>query len=381
MSFPASFAGDLQAEAERLGFVLCGIAPAQPAPHHAAFTRWLAQGLHGGMAYLARERDISARADPRRLMENCRSVISLAVRYPAPAQLEIQSGYPFGRIAAYACSTDYHLTLPRRMGTFGDVLRRMTGIGELAIRSYTDSAPILERNFAQLAGMGWIGKNTCLISPRFGSYLLLAELLVTIELPPAEPFPFDRCGTCRRCIEACPTACIRPDRTLDAGRCISYLTIEHKGIIPRELRPKLDSWIFGCDVCQQVCPWNRLSAQQSFDPAFAPRFPPSPDLHGELRLSVQEFRRRYADTPLSRPKRRGYLRNAAVALGNVRNPQDVPLLAEVLQSEPEPLVRAHAAWALGQVGTSAARTALSAARRHEPAPQVREEIALALQAG
>jgi len=380
MSFPASIAIDLQAEAERLGFVYCGIAPAQPAPHYAVFTRWLAQGLHGGMAYLARAHEITARADPRRLMENCRSVISLAVRYPAPEQIEVKEGYPYGRIAAYACAADYHIVLPQRMEALQAVVRRLTG-SQVAMRSFTDTAPILERGFARLAGMGWIGKNTCLISPRFGSYLLLAELLVSAELPPAEPFPFDRCGTCRRCIQACPTGCIRPDRTLDAARCISYLTIEHKGVIPRDLRPKLGNWIFGCDICQQVCPWNRRSARQPFDPLFAPRLPPSPDLRSELTLSAEDFRRRCAGTPLTRPKRRGYLRNVAVALGNGRNPQDVPLLAAVLQGEAEPLVRAHAAWALGQIDSAAARAALAAARRREAEPLVQGEIEQALQAG
>lgn len=379
MSFPASITIDLQAEAERLGFVYCGIAPAQPAPHYAVFTRWLAQGLHGGMAYLARAREIAARADPRRLMESCRSVISLAARYPAPEQIEPKEGYPYGRIAAYACAADYHTILPQRMEALQAVLQRIAG-ARVAIRNFTDAAPILERDFARLAGMGWIGKNTCLISPRFGSYLLLAETLTDLELPPAEPFPFDRCGACRRCIEACPTGCIRPDRTLDAARCISYLTIEHKGIIPRDLRPKLGNWIFGCDICQQVCPWNRRSARQPYNPLFAPRLSPSPDLRGELTLSAEEFRRRYAGTPLARPKRRGYLRNVAIAMGNGRNLQDVPLLAAVLRDEPEPLVRAHAAWALGQINAPTARAALSAARRREMEPLVQEEIVQALQA-
>ena len=213
-------------------------------------------------------------------------------------------------------------------------------------RWYTDSGPLLERDLAQRAGLGWIGKNTCLINPQQGSYFFLAELLLGVALQPDPPFTQDRCGACTRCIDACPTGCIRPDRTLDARRCISYLTIELKGEIPEELRPRLGNWVFGCDVCQQVCPWNRFAPEQG-DPAFAPRPGiPAPELVAELALTAEEFKRKFTGSPVLRAKRRGYLRNVAVALGNQGDPAALPALERAAAEDPEPLVREHAAWAV-----------------------------------
>jgi epoxyqueuosine reductase len=196
--------------------------------------------------------------------------------------------------------------------------------------------------------LGWIGKNTCLINPKQGSYFLLAEILVGIELEPDLPFTADRCGTCTRCIRACPTGCILPNRTLDARRCISYLTIENKGEIPPELRMQMGNWAFGCDICQMVCPWNRFSAKE-YDQALA-AYPgqPNPDLRAELMLTPQDFNRKFKESPIQRARRRGYLRNVAVALGNSGNPAGEPALERALQDN-EALVRSHADWALIQI--------------------------------
>jgi epoxyqueuosine reductase len=283
-------------------------------------------------------------------------------------------------VAAYAWGDDYHAVIPPRLEQLAEFIERETG-RPVPHRAYTDTGPLLERDLAQRAGLGWIGKNTCLIHPRLGSCFFLAELLLAIELEPDPPFLADRCGSCTRCLQACPTGCILPDRTLDAARCISYLTIELKGAVPPELRPQLGDWVFGCDVCQQVCPWNERFAQASDLQEFDPRpGVPAPDLIEELRLSQEDFSRKFRRSPLKRARRRGYLRNLAVALGNSADPFAVPALARALEDEAEPLVRAHAAWALGQIGGPQALAALEQASHAESDPQVLAEIRAALAA-
>jgi epoxyqueuosine reductase len=279
-----------------------------------------------------------------------------------------------GQVASYAWGDDYHYQIPPRLKQLVAFIE--TQVGEpVPNRYYTDTGPILERDLAQRAGLGWIGKNTCLINPAQGSYILLAEILLGIDLEPDPPFTADRCGSCTRCIDACPTACILPDRTIDAKSCISYLTIELKNPIPAQLRPQLDNWIFGCDICQQVCPWNERFATSTSDQAFTIR--PGvidPDLLTELELSPEEFNRKFKNHPIKRAKRRGYLRNVAVALGNLRDTAALRPLVGILQNEPEPLVRGHAAWALGQIGGELALQALKKAESREEDPYVLEEI-------
>ena len=214
-------------------------------------------------------------------------------------------------------------------------------------RWYTDTGPILERDLAQRAGLGWIGKNTCLINPRMGSTFFLSEILLDLELEPDPPFATDQCGTCTRCLDACPTQCILPDRTLEARRCISYLTIELKDEIPEDLRPLMGNWVFGCDVCQQVCPWNRFA--QEADPAFASQdMIPLPILTEELHLAPEAFNHKFKRSPVKRAKRRGYLRNVSVALGNAGDPSALPALEAALEDS-EPMVREHAAWAIKNI--------------------------------
>jgi epoxyqueuosine reductase len=283
-------------------------------------------------------------------------------------------------VASYAWGDDYHDVLSERLRSLVAFIEAQVG-HPVPNRCYTDTGPLLERDLAQRAGLGWIGKNTCLIHPRLGSYFLLAELLLGIDLDPDPPFLPDRCGSCTRCIDACPTACILPDRTLDATRCISYLTIELKGAIPLDLRPQVGDWVFGCDVCQQVCPWNQRFAESQGDPAFAPRpAVPDPDLSAELALTPQAFSAKFKGSPVKRARRRGYLRNVAVALGNHADPAAIPALAEALRHDPEPLVRRHAAWALGQIGGAAARKALEGAMHTEQEGAVLGEVRAAIQA-
>ena len=283
------------------------------------------------MDYLASERARTCRRDPHLILPECRSILILGVRYPDPktAKFEEKAG-PTGRVAAYAWGRDYHLVLPQRLKALVGFIEQKVG-APVSHRWYTDTGPILERDLAQRAGLGWIGKNTCLINPKLGSYFLLAEILLGIDLEPDPPFTADRCGTCTRCIEACPTHCILPDRTLDARRCISYLTIENKGEIPSDLRPQMGNWTFGCDVCQLVCPWNRFASKE-YDQSFTP-YPglPNPDLIADLMLTPQEFNQKFKDNPVQRARRAGYLRNTAIALGNSGSTAGIPALEDALQ--------------------------------------------------
>ncbi len=331
-------------EARRLGFALAGITTPDPPPHWPVFQNWLAVGRHGSMEYLTDPR----RANPRLALPECKSILVLAMCYPDPETAPASGQASLsGRVAAYAWGRDYHLVLPEKLKALAGLVERETG-ASVPHRWYTDTGPLLERDLAQRAGLGWIGRNTCLINPTIGSYFFLAEILLGIELEPDPPFTYDRCGTCTRCIEACPTACILPDRTLDARRCISYLTIENKGEIPIGLRPKIGNWVFGCDICQIVCPWNRRSKPDP-DPAFAPRSgAPAPDLTNVMLLSPEEFNKKFKDSPIQRARRRGYLRNVSVALGNTKNPAAVTALEGAAQEE-EPLISLHARWALEQI--------------------------------
>ncbi len=370
-------------QARRLGFDLVAVTTPETPPHFSVFESWLAAGRHGEMAYLASERSLLRRRDPRQILPECHSILVLGARYspsvfPVPAASPASESDPHGKVAAYAWGDDYHDVLAARLQSLVDFISARLG-APLPNRWYTDSGPLLERDLAQRAGLGWIGKNTCLINPQLGSYFFLAEILLGIDLPPDAPFTFDRCGTCTRCLQACPTGCILPDRTIDARRCLSYLTIELKGLIPSALRSQVGEWVFGCDICQQVCPWNRHFALSPSLPPVSPEFAArpgllQPDLLQELALTPDQFSRKFKASPVKRTHRRGYLRNVAVALGGLHSPAALPALARALSGDPEPLVRGHAAWALGQLGGENARQALQAAAQSETDPAVLQEI-------
>ena len=337
-------------KASQLGFILAGVTTPEPPSHYSTFERWLAQGRHGTMDYLATERSRLRRADPREIMPECKSILVLATPY-SPPSTGMQANE--ARVASYAWGADYHDVLPVRMKELVQFIEEQVG-SSVRNRWYTDTGPILERDLAQRAGIGWIGKNTCLIHPRHGSYFLLSEILLDLDLEPDAPFITDHCGTCTRCIDACPTDCILTDRTIDATRCISYLTIELKEEIPVELRDKIGNWVFGCDICQMVCPWNRFAEEG--DPAFGDDNP-AEQLTEELSISAQEFNQRFKGTPVKRAKRRGYLRNVAVALGNTGDMHALPVLQNALNDE-EPLLREHAQWAIEKINQHVGATHL-----------------------
>jgi len=366
-------------EARRLGFELVGVTTPDPPAHLDVFETWLEAGYHGEMGYLSTERSQQRRADPGAVLLECQSILVIGIRYPTPESvlLETPPGLN-GQVAAYAWGDDYHKVIPKRLRALVDFIEKQVG-APVPHRWYTDSGPLLERDLGQRAGLGWIGKNTCLINPTKGSYYLLAEILLGLALEADAPFLPDRCGSCNRCLEACPTSCILPDRMLEASRCISYLTIELKGTIPPDLRSQMGAWVFGCDVCQQVCPWNQRFASPLGDQSFAPRQGvPHPDLVEELSLNIEAFNRKFKGSPVKRAKRRGYLRNVCVALGNARDPAAVPALVQALNSDVETLVRSQAAWALGLIGGEDARKALREALQHERDEIVLAEIRLAL---
>jgi epoxyqueuosine reductase len=367
----------LRAEALRLGFSRLGIAPAGPPPHHAAFQDWLARGLAGSMHdWLARHEPL--RADPATLLAGAASIVMLAVDHPADDDERTAAGH--GRVARYARGADYHdLLRPRADAVAAWLEAELPGC---RTRAVVDSAPLAERDFAWLAGLGWIGKNTLLIDPAAGSFFLLAAILTDATLPAAATVVPDHCGSCTACLDACPTGAFPEPRLLDASRCISGLTIEDHGSLPADVRAALGDWIFGCDICQEVCPWNRR-APGSDEPAFAARAgAASLPLADLLALDVAGFRERFRGSPILRAKRQGLLRSAAIALGNRPDPRSFEVLAQALADE-EPVVRGAAAWAFGRwhaagVAADRPREALAARLTVEPDDTVRREIAAAL---
>lgn len=371
---PAEFVRLLQDAARRLDFSACGVCPAVAPPGLGRFHDWLTAGFAGEMDYLAERRH--AYSHPHYVLAGAKSLLLLAFPYAGHPPPAVPAGA--GRVARYAFGqADYH-------DLIHDRLRQLVAfVNEVwpgtKARGVVDSAPLLEREFAQLSGLGWIGKNTLLLNPTAGSYFFLAALLLDAELPADAPFAADHCGTCTACLDACPTQAFPAPHLLDATRCISYLTIEHRGPIPHELRPLLGDWLFGCDVCQEVCPWNRFSAPPA-DPRLEPAAGQHPlELADLFSLDDGGFRQRFRQTPLWRAKRRGILRNAALVLGNQGNPSAVPALLLGL-ADVEPLVRGASAWALGRLGSPAARQALRARAEIEEDNSVRDEIDQALAA-
>jgi epoxyqueuosine reductase len=343
----------IKAQAFGLGFDLVGITTLAPADSAAAFDAWLDHRYAGEMGYLARTAE--KRRDTRLPVPEARSAIVVAMNYGGRE--------PSGPVARYARGDDYHDVMQARL----DELHRWIAghVGrEVAGKAYVDTGPLLERDLARRAGLGWFGKNTNLINPRAGSFFFLGSLLVDLALAPDTPFDADRCGSCRRCLDACPTQAFPEARVLDATRCISYLTIELKGEIPEELRPLVGELIYGCDICQEVCPFTRKFSRELVEMAFAAR----PAVAGTdarslarelLAMSQLEFSAAFKGSPMKRAKLRGLKRNSAVVLGNVGSADDVPSLIAALD-DPESLVRGHAAWALGRIGSAEAREALRA---------------------
>ena len=344
----------LRAAGRRLGFTRVGFAPAEPPAHAAAYLDWLDAGHHGEMAWMARPDAVRRRLDPAEALPGCRTVIVATLSY-APRDRAIDAPPPqksAGRpiVARYAAGRDYHDWFEERLDALADVVREVAP--ETRTKRYVDYGPVLERDHAQRAGLGWIGRNTMLIDPELGSWLLLGELLTTLEVEPDEPFLPDRCGTCRRCVDACPTGAILEHRAVDARRCISYLTIELRGPIPPELRAAVGTRVFGCDICQDVCPWNREPAPGAPEELTEGRPTSGLTLRAwaerVLAMDDAAYREAYRGTPLSRPGRDAMLRNLCVGLGNDGDPESAAVLRRCLADDSE-LVREHAAWALGRL--------------------------------
>jgi epoxyqueuosine reductase len=361
----------LTAAAHEQGFAMVGFASIRPLDERREFYhQWLNDGRHGAMGYLAREPE--RRFDPRLLDSRFTSVVSLAYPYhsPAPPRLDWRAELR-GRVAAYALGPDYHDVVLKKARAVADSIGK---IREGAVtRAYVDTGPVFEREWAAEARLGWFGKNTTTLSREHGSYFFLAEIFTDLELEPTRGPYREHCGTCTRCLDLCPTAALADGYLMEPRLCISYLTIENRGPIPRELRPKLGNWIFGCDICQEVCPWN-----EPFNETIAPDLMPlMPDL---MALDDAGFSRRFTRSAIKRTKRRGLLRNVAVALGNSSNRAAAPILARTMEHEREPLVRSHAAWALGTLGGIGAKRALERAGKRETDSAVVAEILLALDA-
>jgi epoxyqueuosine reductase len=332
---------NLTAFACELGFDSCRVADCDAPSHATEFREWLRAGAHGEMHYMQRCEE--KRRDLQKVLPGARSIVVLALNYFQGEPIRRSQTAATGRIARYAWGNDYHAMIAAKLEKIDNFLRDFGGDQ----KCYVDTGPILERDQAAQAGIGWHGKSTMLIDERLGTWFFLAEILTTLELPPDKPVP-DRCGTCERCIKACPTGAITAPHRLDARRCISYLTIELKGSIPLEFRPLVGDRIFGCDDCLDACPWNRF-ARVSHETAFAARHSTiGMSLREYLELTDAEFRAIFKNSPIKRIKRRGFLRNVCVALGNVGDVSDIPALERAAADE-ESLIAEHAEWAIQQI--------------------------------
>jgi epoxyqueuosine reductase len=337
----------IRERALELGFDDCRFTVADPPESGTHFLEWLKQGNHGTMSWL--ERNAAKRLDPQQVLPGSRSLITLAASYHAAQVSGVPGDIPPGAcgiIARYARFQDYHDVLAARLRELAAYVDQLGGAG---VRSlwYVDTGPLLERDIAQRAGLGFVGKHTNLISRTVGNWFFLSEIITTLALDPDSP-ERNRCGTCTRCITACPTGAIRAPFQLDARLCISYLTIELKGSIPVELRPRVGNRVFGCDDCLAVCPWNRFAREGRLMQPFARSDLDTPRLLDLLGLDTVAFRQRFAGTPMERTRRRGLLRNVCVALGNTAGPEALPALDKAAH-DPEPLIAEHALWAIEQI--------------------------------
>lgn len=362
-------------KAFELGFSMVGIVPAVPSKRLDAYLRWIDSEHHGLMGYMARPDRIVRRQDLNVILPGVQSLVCVGLDYHTmrlPDEIALDPSR--GRISNYAWGVDYHDVMTPRLKELAAWLQNAAA-ADVSSRVYVDTGAILERDHAESAGFGFTGKNTMLIGPRRGSWFFLGELLTTIPLQfDTIKQPMPGCGSCHRCLDACPTNAFPQPYVLDARRCISYLTIELKGGIPRELRPLIGNWIYGCDVCQDVCPFNRF-AQQTAELSFQAKNwnVASPPLLDLLAMDEDGFRQWFAHSPIKRIKRRRLLRNACVAAGNWGSETAVSPLTNLL-TDPEPLIRGHAAWALLQIGTDGAKTAVSNALTHETDEEVRLEM-------
>jgi len=357
-------------KAIELGFDVVGVSPVENYPENQFYKEWLARGFAGEMSYM--ERNAEKREDIRNIMSDAISVISCGLNYNTDNPYSIdESDKTRGWISRYAWGDDYHDCIKKKLLLLEKHVNDLAPEG-MRSKAYVDTGPVLERVYAKYSGIGWYGKNTCLINQDIGSWIFIGEIITNIELEYDSPVP-DRCGTCTMCIDACPTDALREPYVLDSNLCISYLTIELKGKIPMRLRDKIDNNIYGCDICQDVCPWNR-KAEVTESPYFMPRSGLyNPELSYLSQLTLNDFRNLFKNSPVKRAKRKGFIRNVMVAIGNSGNRDLVPYVVQTLEDE-DPLVRAHAAWALSRLEGKDSYDTLTKHLNVEADDSVREEI-------
>ena len=366
---PAQLSSQIREEALRLGFFKVGMAPVHTLPDGERFAKWLRDGMNGEIRYL--EQQALKRLDPRLVLEGARSVLVLALSYYSGAN--VPDSLSKGRISRYAWGDDYHEMVGARLEALLAFIKNLQP--SVRGRCYTDTGPVMEKAWGARTSVGWMGKNTILISREHGSWFFIGVILLDVELE-YDNEEEDSCGRCDRCIQSCPTGAIAVPYVLDARRCISHLT-QQRGPIPRPLRPLMGNWVFGCDVCQDVCPWNR-SPRVTSEPGFLARKGNFlPDLVSLVGISAEEFSARFNNSPIRRATRDGFVRNIVVAMGNSRSEHMIPALKNALL-DASPLVRGHAAWALGRIADASVQRILDSATDGEADPLVREELSLAL---
>ncbi len=365
-------------KADDLGFLRIAITPATDLPRgDSALQNWLESDFHGSMDFMAKH---GRRDDPQKVLEGAKTLIVAALPYDSshPLQTIEPSGRPKGFVARYARGRDYHEVLREKLLALGEACSQIVGRPVIS-RPCIDTAPLLEREYASQAGLGFIAKSTMLLIPGFGTYFLLGELLLDIELPPTEPIS-PKCGRCTACLDACPTGAFVSERVLDARKCVSYFTIEYDGIIPLEYRKPMGNMVFGCDICQEVCPYNLSKKEKPVAPEFAPKAElEEPDLIDLLQITSSHHRKLVKGTALRRAPRKQLMRNAAIALGNSNNPAAVEPLSDALHNNMYPIVRGHAAWALGELDAPHTEETLTKALSLEEDESVRSEISDAIQ--
>ena len=371
----SSLVDAIKEKGRALSFSMLGIAPAEPSPQLTAYLRWIKAGMHGTMGYMAREDRVVRRKDLSVIVPNAKSMIVAGLDYyTQKLPDDVRHDKARGRVSNYAWGVDYHDIMLPRLKDLAAFLRQKTG-NQIATRAYVDTGAILERSHAHHAGLGFTGKNTMLIHPQRGSFFFLGEIITNAYLPPDE-VDLDElpgCGTCTRCLNACPTDAFPEPYVLDARRCISYLTIEHKGVIPPDLRPLMGRWVYGCDICQTVCPWQRFAQPtplfDQFDPVTLDRA--APPLRDLLTFTEETFAATFNKSPIQRIGRDRLVRNACIAAGNSQLPDLAQSLVSLL-ADRSPLVRGHASWALGQLNSR--HDALTRRLEVEEDPQVRQEL-------
>ncbi len=380
---PQKKAEAITEQAYTLGFDRVGFAPAMPPARSDQFRRWLSEGKAGNMTYL--HRSAERRCNPRLVLDGARTIISVAQSYfTGRIPDEIRNDPSRGLIASYAWGQDYHEVLLKKLEKLAEFVAELTSPALPSSfilhpssfqKAYTDTGPILERDHGERAGIGFVGKNTMLIAPKMGSTFFLGEIITTLELPPSPIVSMPSCGSCTRCLEVCPTHALPTAYILDSPLCISYLTIELKGVIPRELRPQMGNHIFGCDDCQDCCPWNQRFSTETQEEAYRPSLEPQAlHLADLVQLSEKQFHEQFAHSPVLRPGYAGFLRNVAVAMGNWGTLEALEAL-EPLFVHPSGIVRLHAAWAAGQIPAESARKRLKRMYEAETNEGVRQEIA------